>query len=104
MYSKLNKNICSHIIGVLSNIPTESLQINQKHMLKLYLNLLELQKTIKKLKGKLPMKTHKKSKILHEIPEISIYFETKKVNNHQYKVTSEQGFEPQILKFANKIY
>lgn len=28
----------------------------------------------------------------------------KKVNNHQYKVTSEQGFEPQILKFANKIY
>lgn len=24
------------------------------------------------------MKTHKKSKILHEIPEISIYVETKK--------------------------
>jgi len=81
MYSKLNKNICSHINGLLSNIPTESLQIDQKHMLKLYLNLLEILTTIKKLKGiagKLPMKTYKKSKILHEIPEISIYFETKK--------------------------
>lgn len=33
MYSKINKNICSHIIGLLSNIPTGSLQINQKHML-----------------------------------------------------------------------
>lgn len=42
-------------------------------MLKLYLKLMGLLTTIKKLKGitgKLPMRTQKKSKILHEIPEI----------------------------------
>lgn len=53
MYSKINKNICSHIIGLLSNIPTGSLQINQKHMLKLYLNLLELLTNKKSLKESL---------------------------------------------------
>lgn len=31
------------------------------------------------------MKTQKKSKILHEIPEISIILKQKKVNDHQKK-------------------
>lgn len=62
MHSKLKKNICSHITGLLPSIPTESLQINQKHIFKLYVNPLEFltatttKKKIKEIIGKLPTK------------------------------------------------